>query len=93
MKRWTREAKIRMIQGSHNIGVQENPQESIGKRYSFLSHNFREISTLAAESENMYEYACESFTKLLKNFQMIDHFYQLCMKLKQKLVLDVQVED
>jgi hypothetical protein len=41
----------------------------MGKRYSHLSHNFREISTLAVESEMMYEYVNICFEKLLTDLQ------------------------
>ncbi|XP_050217789.1 protein FAR1-RELATED SEQUENCE 5-like [Mercurialis annua] len=70
-KRWTRDAKIGMIEDNCNIAVGSSPQESIGKRYSSLSHNFREILTLASESEDMYEHACEDFKKLLKDLQVM----------------------
>ena len=43
-----------------------NAQEATGKRYSYLSHNAREISTLATENEIMYEHTKESFEKLMK---------------------------
>ncbi|GMY12616.1 protein FAR1-RELATED SEQUENCE 5-like [Fagus crenata] len=39
------------------------------KRYFHLSHNFREISTLAVESEMMYEYVNICFEKLLTDLQ------------------------
>ncbi|XP_050223470.1 protein FAR-RED IMPAIRED RESPONSE 1-like [Mercurialis annua] len=69
MKRWTRDAKVGTIKDNYSIGVGSTPQELIGKRYSSMSHNFREILTLASESEDMYEHACEDFIKLLKNLQ------------------------
>ena len=49
--------------------IQENPQESIGKRYAYLSNNFHEITTLAVENENMYAYAHSCLTKLVKDIQ------------------------
>ena len=36
-----------------------------------MSHNAREISTLAAENEKMYEHTKESFEKLMKELQEI----------------------
>ncbi|XP_055960939.1 protein FAR1-RELATED SEQUENCE 5-like [Mercurialis annua] len=85
LNRWTRDAKIGTIKDNYSIGVENSPQESIGKRYSFLSHNFREILTLASESEDMYEHACEDFRKLMKSLQK--------MKSRQKRQLDVQIRD
>ncbi|XP_055961887.1 protein FAR1-RELATED SEQUENCE 5-like [Mercurialis annua] len=85
LNRWTKDAKIGIIKDNYSIGIENSPQESIGKRYSFLSHNFREILTLASESEDMYEHACEDFRKLMKSLQE--------MKSRQKRQLDVQIRD
>ena len=51
------------------MNIQENPQESIGKRYAYLSNNFHEITTLTVENENMYAYAHSCLTKLVKDLQ------------------------
>ena len=55
----------------NGIDIKGNAQESIGKCYSYLSHNAREISTLAVENEKMYEHTKESFEKLMKELQEI----------------------
>jgi zinc finger SWIM domain-containing protein 3 len=69
LKRWTNDGKVGTIKDYRGIDIKANSQESIGKRYSHLSHNFREISTLAAESVTMYECANRCSKKLLKYLQ------------------------
>jgi zinc finger SWIM domain-containing protein 3 len=69
LKRWTNDGKVGTIKDYRGIDIKANSQESIGKRYSHLSHNFREISTLAAESVMMYECANRCSKKLLKYLQ------------------------
>ncbi|KAL0010519.1 hypothetical protein SO802_005627 [Lithocarpus litseifolius] len=69
LKRWTKDAKVSSIKDYCGIYIKGNTQESIGKRYSHLSHKFREISTLPAESEMMYEHTKRSFENLLKDLQ------------------------
>ncbi|CAI0552526.1 unnamed protein product, partial [Linum tenue] len=54
---------------SSSSRVQGSSEKLIGKRYFDLHYNFREISTLAAESDRMYEHASEVFSNLLKNLQ------------------------
>jgi hypothetical protein len=69
LKRWTKDGKVGAIDDYRGIDIKANSQESIGKRYSHLSHNFCEISTLAAESVTMYECANRCSNKLLKYLQ------------------------
>jgi zinc finger SWIM domain-containing protein 3 len=69
LKRWTQDAKVGSIKDYRGIDIKGDAQELIGKRYSHLSHNFREISTLAAESEMMYECAKRCFENLMKDLQ------------------------
>jgi zinc finger SWIM domain-containing protein 3 len=69
LKRWTQDAKVGSIKDHHGIVIKGDVQELMGKRYSHLSHNFREIATLAAESEMMYEYANVCFEKLLTDLE------------------------
>ena len=45
VKRWTQDARASSIKDYHGIDIKGNAQESIGKHYSHLSHNAREIST------------------------------------------------
>ena len=65
------DAKAGSIKDYHGNDIKGNAQKSIGKCYSYLSHNAREISTLAAENEIMYEHTKESFEKLMKELQEI----------------------
>ncbi|KAK9992324.1 hypothetical protein SO802_027309 [Lithocarpus litseifolius] len=69
LKRWTKDAKVGSIKDYRGIYIKGNTQEPIGNRYSHLSHKFREISTLAAESKMMYEHPKRCFENLLKDFQ------------------------
>ncbi|KAL4596973.1 hypothetical protein ACB092_12G202100 [Castanea dentata] len=71
LKRWTQDAKASSIKDYHDIDIKGNAQESIGKRYSYLSHNAHEISTLAAKNEIMYEHTKECFEKLRRDLQEI----------------------
>ena len=66
MKRWTQDTKAGSIKDYHGIDIKGK-----GKRYSHLSHNVREISTLAAETEIMYEHTKEYFEKLMRDLQEI----------------------
>ena len=73
-------------------------QESIGKRYSHLSHNAREISTLAAENEIMYEHTKECFEKLMKELQEIRKKYhsnnmESCIEVHGDVTTDVLQDD
>ena len=61
----------------------------MGKRYSHLSHNFREIATLAAESEMMYEYANVCFEKLLTD---LEEMRKRCYFSSIKVRIEVQGE-
>ncbi|CAN0872071.1 Protein FAR-RED IMPAIRED RESPONSE 1 [Linum grandiflorum] len=69
LKRWTKYAKDGDIRTS--IQVSGSSKELIGKRYFNLNYNFREIATLAAEDDIMYEQACEVFSKLLKDLRLM----------------------
>ena len=69
-------------------------QESIGKRYSHLSHNAREISTLAAENEIMYEHTKECFEKIMKELQEIrkkchSNNMESCIEVHGDVTIDV----
>ena len=69
LKRWTQDAKVGSIKDHRGIDIRGDAQELMGKRYSHLSHNFREISTFAAESEMMYEHAKRCSENLMKDLQ------------------------
>uniref|UniRef100_A0A2N9GWH9 SWIM-type domain-containing protein n=1 Tax=Fagus sylvatica TaxID=28930 RepID=A0A2N9GWH9_FAGSY len=69
LKRWTQDAKVGSIKDHRGIDIGGDAQELMGKRYSHLSHNFREISTFAAESEMMYEHAKRCSENLMKDLQ------------------------
>ncbi|XP_059663485.1 protein FAR1-RELATED SEQUENCE 9-like [Cornus florida] len=71
MKRWTRDAKARSIINYHVIKSNDSPKESMGKRYSNLCRNFREIATLAAEHEKLSAYAHERSLQLLKDLELM----------------------
>ena len=73
-------------------------QESIGKRYSHLSHNAREISTLAAENEIMYEHTKECFEKIMKELQEIrkkchSNNMESCIEVHGDVTTDVLQDD
>lgn len=81
MKRWTQDEKVGSIKNYHGVDIKGNAQESLGKRYSHLCHNFHEVSILAAESEIMYDYAKRCSDTLLKDLQeMRKKSYSLNMK-------------
>ncbi|CAL1394878.1 unnamed protein product [Linum trigynum] len=67
LKRWTKDAKDGDLRSS--VRVQGSSEKLIGKRYCNLHYNFREISTLAAENNTMYEHASAVFSNLLKDLQ------------------------
>ena len=69
LKRWTQDAKVGSIKDYRVIDIKGTTQEFIGKRYSHLSHEFREICTLAAEGEMMYECTKRYFQNILKDLQ------------------------
>ena len=69
LKIWTQDAKVGSIKNYYGVDIKGNAQESLGKRYSHLCHNFREVSILAAESEIMCDYAKRCFETLLKDLQ------------------------
>ncbi|XP_059638968.1 protein FAR1-RELATED SEQUENCE 5-like [Cornus florida] len=69
MKRWTRDAKARTITNYHGIAASDSPTVSVGKRYSHLCRNFREISSLASEHEKLYAYANEHALVLLNGLE------------------------
>ncbi|KAK2975731.1 hypothetical protein RJ640_010790 [Escallonia rubra] len=66
-------ANVEMLR--HAVEVQGKSQESIGKRYSYLSHDFQELVTLAAENEDMYIYAHQNLSKLLKDLEEMKKTY------------------
>ncbi|XP_059626986.1 protein FAR1-RELATED SEQUENCE 5-like [Cornus florida] len=69
MKRWTRDARARTITNYHCIAASDSPTVSVGKRYSHLGQNFREISSLASEHEKLYTYANEHALMLLNGLE------------------------
>ncbi|KAK2640944.1 hypothetical protein Ddye_022707 [Dipteronia dyeriana] len=69
LNRWTRDAKGRSITNYHRGQPNDNPKESVGKRYGHLCRNFREISSFAAEHEELTTYAHECSVKLLKRLE------------------------
>ena len=69
LKRWTKDSKVCVIKDYRGIDIKGNSQELIGKRYSHLCRNFREISTLSAENKIIYEYVDRYSKKLLKEVQ------------------------
>jgi zinc finger SWIM domain-containing protein 3 len=75
LKRWTQDAKVGFIKDYRVIDIKGNTQEFIGKRYSHLSHEFREICTLAAEGEMMYECTKRYFQNILKDLQEMRKFF------------------
>ncbi|XP_030948879.1 protein FAR1-RELATED SEQUENCE 5-like [Quercus lobata] len=94
LKRWTQDAKLGSIKNYHGVDIKGNAQESLGKRYSHLCHNFREVSILAAESEIMYDYAKKCSETLLKDLQeMRKKCYSLSMEDHSKVHDEVVLED
>ncbi|KAM2904862.1 hypothetical protein COP2_004532 [Malus domestica] len=55
----------------HEVGAHDNPKESMGKRYSHLCSNFHEIASLAAEHDNLIEYAHHRSIEMLKGLEEI----------------------
>ncbi|XP_023929881.1 protein FAR1-RELATED SEQUENCE 5-like [Quercus suber] len=81
LKRWTQDAKVGTIKNYHGVDIKGNAQESLGKCYSHLCHNFREVSILATEYEIMYDYAKRCSDTLLKDLQeMRKKCYSLSME-------------
>ncbi|XP_050259986.1 protein FAR1-RELATED SEQUENCE 5-like [Quercus robur] len=94
LKRWTQDAKLGSIKNYHGVDIKGNAQESLGKRYSHLCHNFREVSILAAESEIMYDYAKKCSETLLKDLQeMRKKCYSLSMEDHSKVHDEIVLED
>lgn len=71
LKRWTRDAKGGSITNYHRDQPNDNPKESVGKRYGHLCRNFREISSFAAEHEELTAYAHECSVELLKSLEQM----------------------
>ncbi|KAM5576773.1 protein FAR1-RELATED SEQUENCE 5-like [Rosa sericea] len=69
LNRWSKEAKARSITCYHGPKTNENLKQSIGKRYSHLCRNYREIASFAAEHEELTTYADEYAIELLKNLE------------------------
>ncbi|KAK9913032.1 hypothetical protein M0R45_036858 [Rubus argutus] len=69
LNRWSKEAKARSIINYQAAKTSANPKESIGKRYSHLCRNYREIASVAAEHEELTKYAHEHSIELLKNLE------------------------
>ncbi|KAM2546407.1 hypothetical protein TB1_017828 [Malus domestica] len=66
LKQWTRDAKGRSIPNYHGGEGNDHAKESMGRRYSHLCCNFREIASLAAEHEKFTTYAHECLVDMLK---------------------------
>ncbi|KAK1566860.1 hypothetical protein Q3G72_004968 [Acer saccharum] len=71
LKRWTRDAKGRSVTNYHGGQPNDNPKEFVGKRYRHLCRNFREISSFAAEHEELTAYAHECSVELLKSLEQM----------------------
>ncbi|XP_061998835.1 protein FAR1-RELATED SEQUENCE 5-like [Rosa rugosa] len=69
LNRWSKEAKARSITSYHGPKTNENLKQSIGKRYSHLCRNYREIASFASEHEELTRYANEYAIELLKNLE------------------------
>ena len=69
LNRWSKEAKARSIINYQAAKTSANPKESIGKRYSHLCRNYREIASVVAEHEELTKYAHEHSIELLKNLE------------------------
>ena len=81
MKRWIQDANVGSIKNYYGVDIKGNAQESLGKRYFHLCHNFREVSILVAEFEIMYDYAKRCSDTLLKDLQeMRKKCYSLSME-------------
>ena len=94
LKRWTQEANVGSIKNYHGIDIKGNTQESLGKRYSYLCHNFCEVSILTVESEIMYDYAKRCTDTLLKDLQeMRKKCYSLSMEDQTKVHDEVVIGD
>ncbi|KAK2973230.1 hypothetical protein RJ640_013878 [Escallonia rubra] len=74
LKRWTKDAKDAIVSDYRGTQIQGNSQESIGKRYSYLSHDFQELVT-AAENEDMYTYGHQNLSKLRKDLEEMKRTY------------------
>ncbi|KAK2965743.1 hypothetical protein RJ640_003281 [Escallonia rubra] len=74
LKRWTKDAKDAIVSDYRGAQVQGNYQES-GKQYSYLSHDFQELVTLAAENEDVYTYVHQNLSKLLKDLEEMKKTY------------------
>ncbi|KAK2968436.1 hypothetical protein RJ640_004442 [Escallonia rubra] len=75
LKRWTKYANDAIVSDYRGAQVQGKSQESIGKRYSYLSHDLQELVTLAAKNEDMYTYAHQNLSKLLKDLEEMKKTY------------------
>ncbi|KAK3224774.1 hypothetical protein Dsin_004636 [Dipteronia sinensis] len=73
LRRWTRDAKSMSITNYHGGQPNDNPKESVGKRYGYghLCRNFREISSFAAKHEDLTAYAHECSIELLKSLEQM----------------------
>ncbi|KAG7588528.1 Zinc finger PMZ-type, partial [Arabidopsis suecica] len=69
LNRWSREAKSRSISSYRSEISNGTVTQSIGKRYSHLCRNFREIASLAAEHVELTMCANEAASQLLKKLE------------------------
>lgn len=59
------------ITSYHGIGAHDNPKESIGKRHSHLCRTFHDIASIAADDEELTEYAHQSLVNMLEGLEEI----------------------
>ncbi|CAE6011084.1 unnamed protein product [Arabidopsis arenosa] len=69
LNRWSKEAKSRNISSYRSETFNGTVTQSIGKRYSHLCHNFREIASVAAEHVELTMCANEAACELLKKLE------------------------
>ncbi|XP_010495230.1 PREDICTED: protein FAR1-RELATED SEQUENCE 5-like [Camelina sativa] len=69
LTRWTKEAKSRSIYSYRTETTNGSVTQSIGKRYSHLCRNFREIASVAAEHVELTMCANETACQLLKKLE------------------------
>jgi hypothetical protein len=61
--------KARSITNYHAAKTSANPKESIGKHYNHLCCNYREMTSVATEHEELTKYAHEYSIELLKHLE------------------------
>ncbi|ESQ47733.1 hypothetical protein EUTSA_v10022007mg, partial [Eutrema salsugineum] len=69
LNRWSKKAKARIISSYCSEKPNETVNQSIGKRYSHLCRNFRDIASVAAEHIELTLCANEAASQLLKTLE------------------------